>query len=566
MMEFAPATDVPYRRLPPLQMIHGQPVLDLDTPPPSSSSSPVSTPRETKSFKKSVLPQFSNEEINHSLHILQQCFANLEPGHLPCLKSYGRVSSAFGHNKYSISLARLNGRLTDLRVGQAKLLFSRDCVSRLSQLIEFIQNLESLVQDEEQTLVDFLSGKDSEPHTKLEFLPVVCEELRLHLNHVPSIQHRLHTDRWLQPVIPHLLENVHKFDQYLRHLQQSAICWLHTLITTGFKVCSYFHVSMLSQDLLKNIVSSVEDFNRSLKQFQSQLSQHPCCSVCVCNSFGAIKGFSAGTDLVFKELKPFKCEKLLECIAACRAEVSAFRTFYFIMANSKLLTSLIDKQDTFDWKSISQSSCPPEGVREGLWFDRPRGRAITRSLEINFAATDSPLCGLETSEEEFVVKLLSSAATSSGLLQKLKLKRASQSKDDKDANHVESISVKLVPSESAMATDEGSTKKTTTRFKRNSLARKSVRWGDSLNAQVKQLMLTVYFDTFWRQFGVHLCDYFTDPCVGAKGDVDVDLLGSTLVWDDENLQLLLSTIQKYSGKCQSLVVCFTLFTVIQQYT
>ncbi|KAJ8026116.1 hypothetical protein HOLleu_33863 [Holothuria leucospilota] len=570
-MEFAPAADIPYRRLPPLQMIHGQPVLDLDTPPPSSNSSPVTTPRDTKTFKKSVLPQFTNEEISHSLHILQQCFEVLEPGHFPCLKSRGRVSSAFGHNKYSITLARLYGRLGDIRVEQAKLLFYRDCASRLSQLIEFTHSIQSLVQDEERTLLDFLSGKDSDPHTKLEFLPVVCEELRLHLNHIPSIQHRLHTDRWLQPAVPQIFRHVHKFDQILRQLQQSAITWLHKLISTGFKVYSYFHVSMLSEDLVKSIVSSVEDFNRLFKQFQLQLSQHPCGDACLCDFQGASNFYPVSKEADFLKLKPFKCEVLLESIASCRAKVTAFRTFYFIMANSKLLTALKDKQDAFDWKLAYQKLSSQNEAREGLWFGRSGGRYIPRSLEINFVASDSPLKGVIASEEEFVVKLLTAAATSSGLLQKLKLKRANQSRDDKDDGVVESVSVKLVPSESAPPqTNQTSSKKNTSRFKRDSLARKSVRWGDSLNAQVKRMLLNVYFEEFWRTFGVHLAEYFNDPCMGTKGDVDVDLLGSTMVWDDENLYMLLCAIEKFVAtkedfpvRASSMFVqfCSNLFTI-----
>ena len=208
----ATMVEPPVRRLPPLQVLHGTPALDLDTPPPSPGTpqgdmlptAEVPFQRPIGQTTTSNLPQYSKEEISHSIQILEECFELLKPHSRPCLRTRGRVSSAFIHNKYSVSIAHHYSDLHALLVRRARLQLVRDCMYRASQMRELTASLQGLVLAEQNTLKALEACECSDPTTKLEYLPSLCEHLRSQMNDWASIQHQLHSDKWLQLILPQL--------------------------------------------------------------------------------------------------------------------------------------------------------------------------------------------------------------------------------------------------------------------------------------------------------------------------------------------------------------------------
>ncbi|XP_030841253.1 uncharacterized protein LOC115923982 [Strongylocentrotus purpuratus] len=544
----------PVRRLPPLQVLHGTPALDLDTPPPSpgtpqgellptiatAAAAPVPTPRLKTRNTPQGLPQYSKEEISHSVQILEECFELLKPQNRPCLRTRGRVSSAFIHNKYSVSIAHHYSDLHALLLQRARLQLIRDCMYRASQLRELVTSIQGLVLAEQTTLKSLENCECSDPTTKLEYLPRLCEHLRIQLNDWSSIQHQLHSDKWLQLLLPQLRLDLMNMSNTLYYWRDCVLLWLHRLIYTGIRVLAFNHASSMSQELLFNVGRGMEEFNRLLARpivlFERFLFLSSSESSESSNS-SAQKSPFLDTEGAVVSCMPYTCNRLLTILAKERSRPVAIRTLNFLTANSKLLSAVKTPGFFFDWQEYFNSlseSCPDDTDSETASVSFASSSPVLSAMwdlkdnkALDLSGRNSPLSHVEMYEEEFIVKLLGAVATSTNLLQRQVVKTT---RDKQVA--VDRKSKASGPSSSS----NGSGLKA-----RDTSQRKSVRWGDSLTQGTRQQLCGLYFEQLWQEFGANLANGLqqvlwkskgmdhVDEVLGHVSQVD-DLAALTIVW------------------------------------
>ncbi|XP_054766683.2 uncharacterized protein LOC129273641 [Lytechinus pictus] len=539
----ATMVEPPVRRLPPLQVLHGTPALDLDTPPPSpgtpqgellptiaataATASPA--PRPQAHSTPSCLPHYSKEEISHSVQILEECFELLKPQNRPCLRTRGRVSSAFIHNKYSVSIAHHYSDLHALLVQRARLQLIRDCMYRASQLRELVTSVQGLVLVEQNTLKSLENCECSDPSTKLEYLPSLCEHLRTQLNDWSSIQHQLHSDKWLQLLLPQLRSDLTNMSNTLYYWRDCVLLWLHRLIYTGIRVLAFNHASSMSQELLFNVGRGMEEFNRLLARptvllerflFLSEASDSTTKDSPFLNRDGAVLSCI-----------PYTCNRLLTILAKERSRPVAIRTLNFLTANSKLLCAVKTPGFTFDWQeyfeSLSEGSSDETDSETASVSFTSSSTVLSAMLDLkdhkalDLSGRTSPLCHVEMYEEEFILKLLGAVATSTNLLQRQVVKTT---RDKPAAVDTSWKSKTSGPSSSS----SGSGLKS-----RDTSHRKSVRWGDSLTQGTRQQLCGLYFEQLWQEFGANLGNGLQQILWKSNGLDHVDeVLGHILQVDD----------------------------------
>ena len=539
----------PVRRLPPLQVLHGTPALDLDTPPPSpgtpqgdmlpTAELPVQRPMGQTTA--STLPQYSKEEISHSIQILEECFELLKPQNRPCLQTRGRVSSAFIHNKYSVSIAHHYSDLHALLVRRARLQLVRDCMYRAAQMRELAASLQGLVLAEQNTLKALEACECSDPTTKLEYLPSLCEHLRSQMNDWASIQHQLHSDKWLQLILPQLQSDLVNMSSTLHYWRDCILWWLHRLIYTGIRVLAFNHASSMSQELLFNVGRGMEEFNRLLERppvLFERFAQH---GVCAEAATQVQSNTAIDEDSSIHSCEPYTCYRLLSILAKERSRPVAIRTLHFLTANSKLLSAVKSPNLTLNWKdylsslTVTEVSTSESDIDQSLASPHSSNSVISAMWELkdnktlDLSGRTSPLSHVEMYEEEFIVKLLGAVATSTNLLQRQVVKT------NRDKGVTIDIGKKSKTTFSALSSNGGALKV------RDSSYRKSVRWGDSLTQGTRQQLCGLYFEQLWQEFGTNLghglqqvlwknCGLDQgDEVMGHVSQVD-DLAAMTLVW------------------------------------
>ncbi|XP_038070609.1 uncharacterized protein LOC119739669 [Patiria miniata] len=499
----------PVGRLPPLRVLHEQPALDLDTPPPSPGTSseslavPVIARSPSPLSTSSSSTQYSGEEIEHSIRNLAQCYQILQPGQHPCLCTHGRVSSAFSHNKYSVTLAEHYSTLQRLMVSRSRLHFARECASRVSQLAEFVQSLQVVAHEEYNTLQALQTGGDVEPYTKLEYLAVFCEDLRIHMNNWTSIQHRLYSDKYLQSVMPELCRDLSDLQRSLVYWRDCALWWLQQIIAIGLRIFAHCSPNTATQDMLWSIVRGTENYNGMLALIKGH-QRHPVTTLPShqvryrCLRFKIAEASSRFT----RSFQLFSVSRILSILSKERSKLASLQILFFLMRNQSFIHISKQPPQLFDWRTYpcmasvktSRSSSEPEAANPSA----ATGSLLTlRDLKAQGLLQEtSPQCAIETQEEGFISKLLTAVSASTGLLQKHR------------------------PSAS---TDEGSNQTATQKLaklkspRRNGGkhdTRKSVRWGDSFNARIQHEYFNLYMDMMWRCCGDELRDLLHRPGLG----------------------------------------------------
>ncbi|XP_033632964.1 uncharacterized protein LOC117294588 [Asterias rubens] len=488
----------PVGRLPPLRVLHEQPALDLDTPPPSpaTTSEALTIPiisRSPSPTSQSSYSQYSGEEIEHSIRNLSQCYQILKPEHHPCLCTHGRVSSAFTHNKYSVTIAEYYSTLQRLMISRSRLYFARECATRVSQLAEFVQSLQVVAHEEYNTLQALQTGGDVEPYTKMEYLAIFCEDLRIHMNHWMSIQHRLYTDKYLQAVLPELCQDLSALQRSLTYWRDCAMWWLHQIIAVGLRIFAHCSPNTATQDMLWSIVRGIENFNGMLDLIRST------CKNTDTTSHGRHHHFSSASSRFNKFIRPFPVNRILSILSKERSKLASLQIIFFLMRNQSFVHLAKLRPLSFDWLTYpciisAKASRTPSDQSPSSAF--PTSATVATLSLKDFKAQGllqepSPQCAIETQEEGFISKLLTAISSSTGLLQK---------------------------HQPLMSDGETASRKPKLKSPRRSgnrhETRKSVRWGDSLNAHIQQEFFSSYMEMMWTCCRNELRDLLHRPGLG----------------------------------------------------
>jgi hypothetical protein len=79
-----------------------------------------------------------------------------------------------------------------------------------------------------------------------------------------TIKQRLHTSKWLLPILGRLYIDVEHIRDKLFQLYNNAIYWMEKLIMIGLKVFAHGSYANLTHEILWNITRGLEDFNNIL--------------------------------------------------------------------------------------------------------------------------------------------------------------------------------------------------------------------------------------------------------------------------------------------------------------
>ncbi|XP_071946755.1 uncharacterized protein [Antedon mediterranea] len=470
-----------------LHHFHTKPTLDLDTPPP---------PRKSKSKSKNSKSKtkFSNlslDDINHGVEILEKCFRPVYPGQHISLKASDSMS--FVHNRHSVGISTCYKQLKVLMAGRAKALILRQCIVRIRRFEAFVQHLKTNVHDE-YILLERLRHEErlsfEKLETKLEYLEGFCDDFRVFLNYWTSIQHSVHSEKWLYPFYSDLISELQVVKDKLLRLQQSALLWLYDLIRVGLSVFAYYKGDELKQDFLWSVTRGVEEYNAIFKQVFGKDSTSQKNSE-EKFSFGATNAFNASGFV-----RSLSMHSLLAFVAAERSKLVAFRTIKFVCENKNFSESFKEHQMPLDWRSYvtnGEMDQTKSSLVDKLKAESKTSLSKSDSQSLKLSRAASPLSELEAEEEEFMSQLLSIASFSTAFL------------------HPKFHNSQQRVSRGQLNPKRHSTKENYSQSnqKRRIGRQKSVSWEDSETFGTRKLLCTWYMDQLWKFVGKELHNVLT---------------------------------------------------------
>ncbi|XP_070540726.1 uncharacterized protein [Ptychodera flava] len=518
-------------RLPPLQALHNQSAIESDELPVTIETGPLFSPESTA---RSSIPVVRVEDVESNIHCLTKSFEVLDPGDYVCVRTK-RFSSNFVHYKNSVHLAQHYSDVRKLMVNRSKLLLIQDYSSRILEATDFIQNLQEIAHQEYHTWCQLDTSTSNQVATKLEFLASICDDLRTHTAHWNLVKQRIHTDKWLRPLLPSLCRKLEPVRIALQQLGGSAIWWVERIVRIGLQVFAHTNLSRVTQDSLWNIARGVEEFNSIVQHYNRvncnrERYRFPSSSTSSLSTSGSgLHGLqvtcSNSVHNYGEKLKTVPIHKVLSILACERSKHAAKLTFKFFTSNKEFLSIANTKLPNFDWQTYPRDdkvkSAYPSNTSD-YHSDGSMGSVTSEILRVGeIKAPDlsqemSPVVDFTTREEEFLTVFLSTVATSTNLLRK-----AHSSKDG-----------------------VGSPAKVHFRGRKTRGERKakSVHWGDSMDTNTKQQLIAKYMDHMWQNFGGRLLELLHSQAWGI-GYSTIDDLGHVQLCANTVIMMLVQMIE-----------------------
>ena len=335
-------------RLPSIQAIGKSFSVDLEEPPDFSSDESFNKDEEVARSQRYFF------ELGHAdscAEALERTFTELNPGCHVCQKSNPENTSSFIHCQHAVNIGKNFSCIKQLMQTRAKLQLIHDYTSRINTATVFIQDLEHLTKQEFNTWYAICHNCLQEaPTTKLEYLSVICEDLRMNMNHWNSIKQMIHTNKWLKSVIPRLCQELDSVRQKLCQLRNLAIWWTDQLIQLGLQVLAHCDLDRFTRDSIWSITRGLEDFNVIVSAIRMEIQHESSAS-----SFITIKSFhkpSLGQNCLLpfplaSHINSYSCmgentkaisfSRVLTVLAAERSKYAAAMTHRFYTASEDFL-------------------------------------------------------------------------------------------------------------------------------------------------------------------------------------------------------------------------------------
>nr|XP_006825961.1 PREDICTED: uncharacterized protein LOC102807646 [Saccoglossus kowalevskii] len=501
--------------VPSLQALHQQTAIESDDLPIAVEAHPILSPTSDRSS----IPVIRVEDVEANINSLTQSFIVLQPGDHVCVKTK-RYSSNFVHYKDSTGLALHYADIRRLMVNRGKLLLIRDYSSRILEITDFIQNLQVLVHQEYHTWCQLDTFTSNNVTSKLEFINSVCDDLRAHTSHWWLIKQRIHTDKWLQPLLPSLCQELEVVRLTLQQLSGSAIWWVGRFIRTSLRVFAHTDLSKVTQDVLWNVSRGIEDYNSIVQHYDwlnctgGNLTSLHTTPVTRINSVHYMNG----------NIKTIPIHKILSIFASERSKHAAKLTFKFFTTNKEFLSLSNTKLSTFDWQTYPRGDKVSSNFQSNTsdyHSDGSIGSVTSDILQVGeIKAPDlsqemSPVVDFTMQEEEFLSLFLTTVATSTNLLRK---------------SHTKDLGASPV--------------KIHFRGGRKSREKKakSVHWGDCLDSNTKHQLVSKYMDHLWQNFGGRLQELLHSQAWGI-GYSTFDDLGHIQLCDNTVIMMLVQMVE-----------------------
>ena len=527
-------------KLPPLQRVGRSQSIDFESPPESSSEGEDLPSRE---LSHASSQPFLPEDANRSAKVLGRSFRVLNPGNHVCKRSPNKGTN-FVHCRHSMPLGKKYGELRKLMETRSQLQLVKDYTSRINAARSFVENLEQITR-EEHCSWDALTHKViAEPSlSKLECLHDICEEVRIHAMHWTSIKQRMHTDKWLRPLLPQLSLEIDSVRVTLTQLRDSALWWVDKLIRVGLHVFAHVDSEKISYNLLWSVTRGIEEYGAILAQIKQDSVYQKFGSVpfdslkcqCVADSAALCHPvYSNSSGLLSESIKPIPFARVLSILANERSKRAAKMTHSFLTECEEFIELVqLNKLPSYTWETSSDSS--PKGRSDSQDTSDYHSETVSHSslstsmlkvgnvLAPDLSKSTSPLVGFTQQEQEFSSQFLQIVCSSTSLLRR--------------SNMTPKVPKALVagatgaPRKIKLQADEP-------QFSRSDPKRKSVSWGDAADTSVKLQLSSRYMDLLWASFGNNLLDLFyhhlwepTDALAGKLGNLALcpDIVAMLLV-------------------------------------
>ena len=410
-----------------------------------------------------------------------------------------------------------------------------------------------IVHEEYQTLQQITADRSTKVFTKLEYLPSLCEDLRVHLNHYTSLQHRVRSDKWLQSLMVTLCRELETVQNVLTHWQERAIIWLHRLVEVGLWVFAHCPPGSVTQDMLWSIVRGIEDFNTILRLMRQRTM-----NAGVSEQFGSMPPHESQSlyhSYSHKQLsrslecvRPFSVHRIIAILAKERAKPAAYHILNYFLGGPAMKYAANHQIIPFDWSSYTspsqRSTCsgndadgvgnrlpaintnPSRGQSDSAIFSL---KQLTR-FDSSSSQDQCPVRAIEAQEDDLLSKFLLAVVMATSLLQHPHLKS--------DSSTESSSSPKKRPHGKDVS--KSPTKK---RSGNHESVRKSVHWGDSLDSNVKDRLFGKYLRQFWQLAWSELMDLLHRPSMTTVGKRE-GTTGHVYLCSDVVVMSLIHTMEK----------------------
>ncbi|XP_053406512.1 uncharacterized protein LOC123547038 [Mercenaria mercenaria] len=489
----------------------------------------------------SQVKTFGENDGEEAVKCLRRCFQVLEPGYHIARRAPDHGGSSFIHCRHSTQVGRRYLNLRQNLEERARVELMRDCFYRLKLSITFVRDLQQLVMDEYKVLYTITHDcVDELPVSKIFCLNALCEDLRTLIGHWKCIKQKLHTNRWLQPVLGSLHFQLDKIRLSLIHLQSKAIWWLEKFVLIGLQVFAHGNVDALTHEMIWNITRGLEDLNRIINGLQQD--NHSSTSKLGLQSFynHPVSGLSAENTNslanIGEHVRAIPFSRVLSVLANERSKYAALETHRFFTTNHEFVKLLYSgKLPDFVWTEDS-SHANERPDKDTSDYHTATGSMTSLSAAIlkvgsirapDLSDSDSPLVELARREHSFAENFLLIVCNSTNLLRR---------NDNQKSKRVVKYSQSMASSSKPPRGD-------TPVLSRSDSLRKSVSWGDSADSSIKTQLTSRYMDLYWNHFGTSLYMMFYEPCWVRQKSLYFSEIGSVLMLNTTVIALVKHMIQ-----------------------
>lgn len=571
-------------KLPSLQAIGKAQSIDLEDPPDSQDGDDFRHAFNLDDFGQVYI--FEGVHANTSAQLLKQAFTVVQPGSHIC-KRRPDTAASFLHCKLAVQYGRKYSQLRQLLETRARLQLVRDYTTRLNAAAMFVKDLEGVVMEEYKTWYNICHNcLQGSPTSKLECLSSICEDLRIHMNHWNSLKQLIHTDQWLQPLLPKLCLEMDIVRRKLYHLRDNAIWWIDRLIRIGLQVLAHTDLERLDQEALWGITRGIEDFNSIVSAIRYEKAQeslslspslahserHPLgvfCDAVIMNSYKNIG----------ESIKPIPFMRVLHLLASERSKYVAVMTHRILTTSDPFMHLVFsNKLNFYNWCDVGPGvpdrtklngattsdyysgtgshtslSTGPVAVRTaGAPLTIPTSVAGSTSSSVNntpdLTRQVSSVVDFASREQEFAAKFLQIVCHSTNLLKKPGLQGSRKGGEAPGELRPNGSRSDLLSEDSAPGTLTSTMK---------SEKRKTVSWGDTADNSVRGQLTQKYLDMLWQFFANHLFEFFHEPIWGGPDAVKGEL-GHLGLMPDAVAMLVIRMIQQLCarGRLLLFLCCF----------
>lgn len=548
-------------RLPSLQSIGKSKTVDEDEPP----DVPLAVygydlEAHDHSFS-SVESVFEVSDAEDACKLLRKAFHMLGPGRHACKRNPDHGGSHFVHCRRGVKLGGHYCQIRRLLEERALVELLRDCIYRVRSAQLFVEELEGLLNAEYRTAYAIQHGCLLEaPVSKLYCLNALCEDLRVHAGHWNSIKHRTNTNRWLQPILGFLCQELRAVQRTLVTLCDRAIFIVDRMVHVGFEVLAHCDLDSLTPDILWNITRGLEDFNNIVATYRMLSAAEGVYPGYSLPHNSKLNHASSPTLLgtpspqsyfclylhpalanapgrLSESIKSIPFPKVLGILANERSRYAAQLTHRFFTANEAFTLALraTPHLPSFEWEEDLVSTV--SGVHltsRALSVDVGDFHSSHASLNAallqigslrvpDLSSLPSPLVEFSQKEQHFADSFLQIVCTSTSLLRKND-NSSSRAKSKQKTD----FKVPLSPVVGRPPRVQGDTPV----LSRSDSRRKTVSWGDNADSSIRTQVVAMYMNVLWQHFGRNLDLFLDEPAWAGKVGLLQSEVGSIFMQGD----------------------------------